>query len=440
MVAPPAVDPLPPRTSGLPGVGSGLSLLRDPSGFLRRQRESLGDTFLVDAFGYRLLFVFSPEGLRRFYELPEEEASFGLATYTFVFKHKVPLELVLGRRNRPHDLFGGSDVEFYLDALESSVGAELDALGAGGRFEIFAFARRLGHRLGLACWAGTEAASPPALDRLIPLLDRLDSSDSFVRPLSTFASLASKKWRERRAMRGVEQIFAEILRQRGAAGAERGGSGAPGDFLDTIHASYADLPPGEREVHSARDVMVLHMGAQSNLYAALGWTLVNLLLHPALLDRVRKGDSDLLERCASESIRMAQRSLTLRQVLAPLEFDAGGQKFTLAPGVLIATMLSLTNRSAAPGLDRFDPDHYAGRRLAADVALPARELVSTFGHGRHSCPAQRFAISAIRVAVLRLLERFELEPLFADAEPRRRQIGGVARSARPCRVAYRARI
>jgi cytochrome P450 len=413
-------------------VGSGFGLLRDPSGFLGRARERLGDTFLVDAFGYRLLCVFSAQGVRQLYALPEEEASFGLATYTFVFKHKVPLELVLGRRNRPHDLFGASDVEFYLEALENAVAVQLDALGASGRFEIFGLARRLGHRLGLACWAGSEAASAAYLDRLIPLLDRLDSSDSFVRPLSTLASVASGKWRERRAMRGIEAIFAEILERRG----ERS---VAGDFLDSIHASYADLAAGEREAHTARDVMVLHMGAQSNLYAALGWTLVNLLQRPELLARVREGDDELLERCANESIRLAQRSLTLRQVMKPLEFDDGNQKLELAPGVLIATMLSLTNASSAPGLDTFDPDHYAGRRLAASAMLPTRELVSTFGHGRHSCPAQRFSITAIRISIRRLLERFELEALFSTAEPRRRQIGGVARAARPCRVAYSSR-
>ena len=53
---------------------------------------------------------------------------------------------------------------------------------ARARFEAFAWARRLGHRLGLGSWAGAEAASPRYLDRLVPLFDRLDTSDSFVRP------------------------------------------------------------------------------------------------------------------------------------------------------------------------------------------------------------------------------------------------------------------
>ena len=136
---------------------------------------------------------------------------------------------------------------------------------------------------------------------------------------------------------------------------------------------------------------------------------------------------------------MAQRSLTLRQVLRPLEIDTGARATGSHRGSCSRRCSRVNNTRAAPGLDAFDPEHYDGRRLARDVALPARELVSTFGHGRHSCPAQRFSISAIRVALRRLLDRYALEPRFRAAEPRRRQLGAVARAQRPCPVGYRLR-
>jgi cytochrome P450 len=430
----PAVEPMPPRAGGwLPWLGAGLGLLLDPSAHLAKLRARLGDTFVLDALGYRLFFVFSPAGVRALYAAPEQEASFGLATFELVMKRKLPLELALGRRNRPHDLFKNPDVEGYLGHLEAAMSLELAELGPRGRFEAFAEAKRLGYRLGLASWAGAEAASPRFLPALISAFERLDTADSFVRPLSTAWSLATRKRREWRAMREIEAVFHTILEERRASGRR------PGDFLDQIEASFAELPPAERDVQVARDLMLIQMGAQSNLFAALAWTLVNLLLHPDVLACVAAGDDDLLERSAHESIRLAQRSLTLRRVLRPLEVETEAGKHRLAPGVFLATMLSVTNTSAAPGLERFDPDHYRGRRLSDAVELPARELVSTFGHGRHSCPAQRFSISAIRIAVRRLLERYELAPLFRTAEPRARQIGGVARAASPCFVSYTAR-
>lgn len=430
MAAPPSVQPEPPRTTGrVPWIGAGLSLLRNPTEFFTRARRRLGDTYVVDAFGKRLFCVFSPHGVRRLYELPEDEASFGLATFELL-RAKVPIEVFLGRRNRPHDLFGSQEVERYLDVLEDSVALEIEELGTQGRFEIFTRMRRLGHRLGLGSWAGREAASSRHLDRLIPLFDRLDSSEAFVRPLQGLIARASGQWRERRAQHGIESIVAEILEER------RLEPHPPEDFLAQIWESFADVDEMERPIQVARDVMVLHMGAQSNLYAALAWTFVNLLLRPELAARVRAGDDVLLEQCANESIRMAQRSITLRQVLKPVEVDDGTRTYRIEPGVLIATMLSVTNTTAAPGLGDFVPQHYVGRRLAPEVDLQAKELVSTFGHGRHSCPAQRFAISAIRISLRRLLERFSFAPEFTRAEPRRRQIGGVARAQHPCWVRY----
>src|SRR5262249_55624783 len=161
---------------------------------------------------------------------------------------------------------------------------------------------------------------------------------------------------------------------------------------------YAHDPEPERSAGIVRDVVMLHLGSQSNLHAALAWTFVDVVRRPALVAQVRAGDDGLVERCASEAIRLAQRSLPLRALQRPLDLAVETGTYRLAPGVLVATMLPVNNSSAAPGLERYDPDHYDGRRLASDVPLPAKELVSTFGHGLHACPAQRFAMAAIRVA------------------------------------------
>ncbi len=425
----PVVDPMPPRAAGpLPWVRAGRRLLANPTAFFADTRRRLGDTFVVDAFGFRLFCVFSPLGVRALYAVKESEASFGLATFRLL-RLKLPAELFAGRRVTPHRLFGGDDVERYLRTLDDAVTVELDLLGARGRFEVFAEMRRLGHRLGFATWLGREAASPAWIDRLIPLVDRLDSADAFVRPSQAFLTAARRYRREREALRGLEATVQAFWEQRREAD----------DFLAQIHAAYADVAPAERHAGVARDVVMLHLGSQSNLYAALAWTFIDVVQRPALVERIRAGDDDLLERCASESIRLAQRSITLRSVLQPIDVDDERGRWRLAPGVLLATMLSVNNASAAPGLGDFDPAHYDGRKLAAGVPVAARELVSTFGHGVHSCPAQRFAVSAIRIAVRRLLARYDVTPEFASAVARPQQLGAVARAAHPCIVAYRAR-
>jgi cytochrome P450 len=421
---------MPPRLSGLvPWVGAGRRLLRDPTAFFTEARRRCGDTFVIDAFGYRLFCVFAPDAVRTLYALPEALASKGRADYALL-RHKLPDELFAGRRNFPHHLFGTGEVETYLEHLEAAVAVELAELGAEGRFDVFAFCRRLGHRLGLSAWGGPEAASPRYLDRLIPCLERLDASESFVHPQRAFVTWASGKRRERAALAEIERVFAEILAARQESPRREA------DFLDRIWTSFADLDPPARATATARDVVMIHMGSQSNLYAAMGWTLVNVLARPALLAAVRAGDGALLESVASESIRLAQRSITLRVVVQPIAFDDGRAIYRLAPGTFVTTMLPLTNLTVAPGWDAFDAARYRGRKLVAADAPATRELVSTFGHGRHACPAQRFSISAIRTAIGRLLDRFELVAEYQAPPPLRQQLGAVARPASACPVRY----
>ena len=423
----PLITPLPPVVRGLPRVGSGLPLLWDPTAYFTRARRRHGDTFVTDAFGFRLLCLFSPEGVQSLYALEEKQASFGLATYQLI-KFKMPEELLFGRRVTPHQLFGRELTETYVAALREAMATEIAALGSWGTFEIFTEMRRIAHRLGLQSWGGPEVAAQ--IDRLAPLLDQIDSAEAFVRPVQAFRTLATKQRREKEALTQIEAIVAGVLASR-----------RPGDsFLDAIIEAWSGEPEPARSQGIARDLVLIHVGALSNLYAALSWTLVNLLQRPVLLDQVRTGspDSDvLLEQCANESIRMAQRSITLRQVLRPVEVFDGQQIYRAEPGSFITTMLSVTNTTAAPGLSVFEPAHYSGRKLAVD--LPARELVSTFGHKWHTCPASRFSITAIRTAVRALLDAYDLEALFTDVQPKKQQIGGVARASRPVKVRYTAR-
>ena len=404
----------------------------DPIAALDEARGLHGDTFVVESGGDRYLFVFSPDALRAFYSLPEQVASKGLADYRMLLR-KLPKELFATRRTFAHDLFGAQEVEGYLGHLDVAVDRQVRELGDGGTLDVFELSRRLGHRLALGCWMGDAAADAPMLDRLIREFDQLDGADAFVHPedmLSAHDDLDVVPFaRERAALAQVEEIVAGLL-----------ADGAPEDgFLAEIADRWADVDEGQRARGVAGDVVLLHIATMTNLFAALGWTLGLLLLHPDAKVRVEVGDSAFLERCELEAIRLGQRSIMMRSVLTPCSITAGNVEHPLDPGMIVATMVPLTNRTAAPGLDTYDPDRWDGRRLRDEATLPARELVTTFGHGSHRCPAQRFSLSAIGRAVSRLVTTFELEPAFTAIRPLPLQIGGVARPAHPCLVGYRRR-
>lgn len=423
-----AIDPMPERASGaVPWIGAGRSLLADPTEFLTEQRALHGDTFVVDALGYRLFCVFSPTGVEQLYAISEDVASFGIGTF-YLLRLKLPDELFFGRRLTPHSLFGAAESGRHLGHLDGAIDAELTGLGDSGDLELFALSKRLAHRMGFASWFADAATLSPVAEMLMGHFDALDAAEAFVRPSQAFRTRRLSYRDEWAAIGAIENI---------ALGLWDRGEVTDADLLSRSAAAFAEAEPDitvdQARRQAARDAMVIHLGSQTNLFAALGWTLVDLLGRPELLDAVRDGDSALLDRCASESIRMAQRSITLRYVLRQCEVDG----HRLSPGTFITTMLPVLNTSAAPTLDTFDPDHYEGRKLT--VPLTAKELVSTFGHGIHSCPAARFSIAAIRQAVTALIDRFDLTPQFDAIGPRRRQMGGVARADRPATVTYRSR-
>ena len=426
----PAITPAPRSAPGaLPFVGHGLRILRDATGYLARERARTGDTFETDFFGRRVLWVFSPAGVRSLWALPEASASKGAADVEML-RQKVPMELFAGRRTIPHALFARDDVARYLANLERAVDLSCDELGARGRLDAFGWTRRLGHRLGLASWAGVEAAEPRFLDRLIPWIERLDGAEAFVHPQRMLWTRLTGKRAERRALHALDDLLAEVLDARERKGDRRD------DLMAQILTAWQGTQGDERRRGIARDVVLVHLASMSNLFAAMGWTLVHLLDHPNVLERVRAGEPGLIDACASESIRLMQRSVVLRKVLRPTVLQDERGEYTLAPGVFVATMMSVTNRSAASGLDRYDPTHFDARRFVARGRLPTPELVTTFGHGAHSCPAQSFSLRSIAHAVTSLARRFELTPRYHDPRPLRRQLGGVARADRACPVEY----
>ena len=97
--------------------------------------------------------------------------------------------------------------------------------------------------------------------------------------------------------------------------------------------------------------------------------------------------------------------------------------------------MPLLNTSAAPDLQAWEPNRWHRYRLADAASLPSPMLVTAFGHGKHSCPAQPFSLAAMTAAMTRLLGAYEMTPDWPNyPRPVPAQIGGVARSADPCPV------
>lgn len=390
-------------------------------------RAAHGDTFAVDSGRDRYLFTFSPTGVESFYTLPEESASKGVADY-LMLRRKLPDEIFDGRRTMPGGLFRRGDVATYLQNLEQALVATVEELDTAGSVDLFDLTRRLGHRLGLASWAGPGATEGEDFERLVEAFDTLDGSDAFVHPDAMAAVAASGKSAETAALEVVVEVMGAAI-DRDLCGH---------DLFARIVTAWSDVS----DVSVCRrgvglDVALIHIASMSNLHAALGWAMVDLIGHPTEREAVVAGDDELASRCALESTRLAQRSIMARAVLQPVRFDDGETTYDVPVGWTIATLLPLLNTSAGPGLAAWDPSRWDRHRLADTSALASPQLVTAFGHGKHTCPAQPFSLSAMTAAMTHLFATYEITPRWTSAPaPVAAQIGGVARASGPCPVNY----
>jgi cytochrome P450 len=435
------ISPLPPIASEeLPHIGAGLRFVEAPTAYLQELRERHGDTYLIDLFGFNLLMTFAPKGLENFYKLEEEKASFGLATYDMIgFK-------------TPSDIFQDADIGLfyqlllnkrmpgYVNAIDSLVDRELQRWKSFDEIDIFDAIRTLEQRVGYGLWIAMEAASDSYWPQLKRHFDVIGQESAFVNPQQTLETIKSNKAREKAAVAEIKTLLGKIIDEHDRNPHRQY---AAVDFLRE-HFANESMDDLARKV--AHNIINVNQGFLSNLYAAIAWVIVRLLQHPefmaqvtAEIDAVRQRYGEnfhtsiealnamvFLEQVTMESIRLAQRSLTLRKVVAPVEFDDGVQNYTVQPGVYIATMLSVTNIQSAE-LANFDPEHFQKNQLANSLSRTGKETISTFGHGKHACPAQRFSHHMCKIVVSKILTHFELMPQFNDPQPSARQMGGVAR-------------
>jgi cytochrome P450 len=420
-----------------PPVAEGIGLpwdisVDDAVAAIAAARARHGDTFAVRSGNEHYLFTFSPAGVESFYGLAEKKASKGVADY-LMLRRKLPDEIFEGRRTLPTSLFRRDDVASYLANLDRALDQTVTELGTEGVVDLFALTRRLGHRMGLASWAGPGSAEGDSFERLILAFETLDGSDAFVHPDAMAAVEATGKQAERAALEDIVTIVETAVRATASDIAEE-------DLFGRIVRAWSSEPDDVRLRGIAFDVALIHIASMSNLMAALGWALVDLVEHPAQRERVAAGDTEFAQRCALESTRIAQRSIMSRTVLAPVDLDTGDVTYRVPTGWTIATLLPLLNTSAAPGLQTWDPDRWQRHRLADTTSLPSPMLVTAFGHGKHSCPAQPFSLAAMTAAMTRLLNTYTVAPGWTTyPTPVPAQIGGVARTTDACPMTYSLR-
>ena len=431
-------------------IGAGLRFSQSPTNFLAQMRREYGDTFLVDVFGYKLFCVFSPEGLKSFYAAAEDEASFGMATFDML-GFKTPLAIFMDADiDLFYELLVPEKVTAYVQDFSNVIAQVIAGWGDSGQINVFDEIRTLEQRVGFKVWMGEEASQDGIWQQFKTHLDVLSQENAFVSPQQTLETLTSDKAKEKQAVAELMLLVDDILMRR-----ERENDWPDDTFTFLYHRFKSDDPQVTlRKI--THNLINANQGFLSNLYAALSWSLINLKQHPDTQQRLEAELADtrakygeryyesqaaidsmrFCEQLLMESVRLAQRSITLRKVMKEIQFDCGNEVYTIQPGVYVTTMLSVIN-TQTPELARFDPDHYQGRRIDPALITHGKETISTFGHGKHACPAQKFSHNMCKVLFAQLLEQFEFDALDSAIEPSNAQMGGVSRASSDVVIGYR---
>lgn len=452
----------------IPFVGCGLSFLRDPTVYLQQLciQHGTDRPFVLEVFGFRLVFIFSPHGLHEFYRLREEDASFTEATRTLLGL-KLPAEtMAYGGMQQVRELMRPSLMRTYAATAtrccqQSWIGPLLNkAEGNQLRLDVFDSMRRLIHELGFRCWAGDEATDR-YLDRLIAAFDRLDPEQAFVNPAGLLRTIVTRKVDEGRALGDIEAVVRSILTEREV----RRAAGEPpthvDDSLDALYELYKTQQVDAPFRRVAIDVFVLQVASLANLYSAISWLLINLAAHPDECRKIREQAADiqrqspdeafstspqllarwtLVDDAVQESLRLAQKSITLRKVLNPVSIrmtDCSDASYQVLPGCYLSTLLSVTNlelRGQHNPASTFEPWHYEKNNILPEL-VQQPETVSTFGHGRHACPGRAFALMISKIILFQLLDatsniHLDQQATWPPPVPQS-QIGAVARTSTP---------
>eukprot|EP01091_Cochliopodium_minus_P002260 TRINITY_DN12123_c0_g1_i1.p1 TRINITY_DN12123_c0_g1~~TRINITY_DN12123_c0_g1_i1.p1 ORF type:complete len:485 (-),score=111.29 TRINITY_DN12123_c0_g1_i1:30-1391(-) len=435
----------PPIVKGnIPFLGAGLDFVKNPTKFLNEQRKIHGDIFLLHAFGVKMFFVFSKEELIEFYKVPEKDASFNEATRGFL-GYKVPEEILSGTMKTVLVVLK-SQKEFS-SSFDKTIQNEIANLPETGKFEIFAFLKSIVHKVGFNYWIGDEAANEKTFNELVSNFNAIDPEQGFKDMSSLFSSILNKRSKEREALYNMVKIIRNIVEER------RKKNVTKGDFIEALLQEYKDLPVEKQFLQSTIDILVLHMASQANLYAAISWTIINLIQYPSYFNRIRDNINELkevyedwtcenslkkmelLDQCFNESIRLAQQSLTLRLVMNPVNIG----KYKIVPGYYIATLLSCLNvdESILPNASKFAPEeHYENGKIKGFIQ-GADYSVSAFGFAVHHCPGKKFATISSKIIISHIIDKLDLTPDFTTPKILETQMGAVGRTVDPCFVSYK---
>ncbi|MFB7110280.1 cytochrome P450 [Streptomyces sp. NPDC056291] len=427
--APGAHEP-PVAGGGMPLLGHGLRLVRDPLAFMSQLRDH-GDVVRL-RFGPKTVYAVTTPALTGEVALspdfiisgPLWESLEGLVGKEGVATSNGALHRRQRRTIQP--AFRLDAIPAYGPVMEEEAHTLTERWRPGETIDCASEAFRIAVRIAARCLLRGQYMDECA-DRLCDALATVFRGmyQRMVVPLGPLYRLPLPANREfNRALADLHLLVDEIIAERRASGRN------PDDLLTALLTAKDDNgePIGEQEIHD-QVVAILTPGSET-VGATIMWLLRVLAIHPEHGDRIRAevesvtggrpvGFDDIgrlthTNNVVVETMRLrpAVWVLTRRAVT---ETELGGYRIPAGADIIYSPYAVQRDRRSYPDNLEFDPDRWLPERAKG---VP-KYAMSPFGVGNRKCPSDHFSMALLSLFTAAVATKFRFEEVpGSDGTPR----------------------
>ncbi|MFI1289441.1 cytochrome P450 [Streptomyces sp. NPDC020792] len=415
---------------GVPLLGHGLKLVRDPLAFMSQLRDH-GDVVRLK-LGPKTVYAVTTPALTGAVALspdyiisgPLWESLEGLVGKEGVATSNGALHRRQRRTIQP--AFRLDAIPAYGPVMEEEAHALTERWRPGETIDCASEAFRIAVRIAARCLLRGRYMDECA-DRLCDALATVFRGmyQRMVVPLGPLYRLPLPANREfNRALADLHLLVDEIIAERRASGRN------PDDLLTALLTAKDDNgePIGEQEIHD--QVVAIVTPGSETVGATIMWLLRVLAIHPEHGDRIRAevesvtggrpvGFDDVRRLTHTNNVivetmrlRPAVWVLTRRAVT---ETELGGYRIPAGADIIYSPYAVQRDRRSYPDNLEFDPDRWLPER-AKDVPKYA---MSPFGVGNRKCPSDHFSMALLSLFTAAVATKFRFEEVpGSDGTPR----------------------
>ncbi|MEU2093176.1 cytochrome P450 [Nocardia beijingensis] len=424
----------------------------DPIGLMRRVRAECGDVGSFDLAGRQVILLSGAEANEFFFRSGDDDLD-QAAAYPFmkpIFGEGVVFDASPERRKEMlhNQALRAEHMRGHAATIAREVERMLARWGDEGEIDLLDFFAELTIYTSSACLIGVKFRNDLD-DRFAHLYHDLERGTDALAYVDPYAPIESFRRRDQARTELVELV--QSIMDRRAADPPTGKDDR--DMLDVLISIPGEDGAPRFSASEITGIFISMMFAGHHTTSGTAaWTIIELLRHPEVLDRVvaeldelYADGSDIsfgalrqipvLESVLKETLRLHPPLIILMRV-ARGEFDVCGHR--IEPGDHVAATPAISNRIPEdfPDPDAFDPGRYIDPNQAD---LVNRWTWIPFGAGRHRCVGAAFALMQLKAIFSLLLRDWEFEMTQPPDSYRNDHSKMVVQLAQPCTVRYRRR-